>query len=221
DIAAWFIGLIEGGPAKHGIKAALALHWHWFALPILIVITIARIYDALSVEFDMPTGVILTLNIIVGLALAETLLSFIIRSARATTGETGGGRLLPFLVRAARAPLWLLAVAVLVRTGMVDILAIVDDLAWSNFAHAWRTAIVTALAAYLAWEAVHFATEPRRVLVTSPGMEDAPEGPVSATRLETLAPILRIILGIVIVMTAGLTILASLDISITPFIAGA
>lgn len=221
DIAAWFIGLIEGGPAEHGIKAALALHWHWFALPILIVLAIARIYDALSVEFDMPTGVVLTLNIIVGLALAETLLAFVIRSARAATGEAEGGRLLPFLVRAARATLWLIAVAVLIRTWVVDVLALVDDRAWSDFSHAWRTTIVTALAAYLAWEAVHFATEPRRRLVSGPGAEDAAEAPLSATRLETLAPILRMILGIVIVVTAGLTILASLDISITPFIAGA
>ena len=44
---------------------------------------------------------------------------------------------------------------------------------------------------------------------------------VSATRLETLTPILRIALGIVIVMIAALTILTSLGVSITPFIAGA
>ena len=47
------------------------------------------------------------------------------------------------------------------------------------------------------------------------------QAPASASRLETLAPILRIVLGILIVVTAALTILSSLGISITPFIAGA
>jgi small-conductance mechanosensitive channel len=227
DIAAWFVGLIEGGSGKHAIKTALALHWHWIALPILVVLAVARIYDALSVEFEMPSGVILTLNIVVGLALAETLWSFIIRSARAATGAAEGGRLLPFLVRAARATLWVAAAGVLVRIWAVDVLAVVDEQAWSNFSHAWRTAIVTALGAYLAWEAVHFATEPlggrRTAAAVGPASEEASpaQAPLSASRLETLAPILRMILGTVIVVMAGLTILASLDISITPFIAGA
>jgi small-conductance mechanosensitive channel len=84
--------------------------------------------------------------------------------------------------------------------------------------------VVTALLAYFAWEAVHFATE-RRSDRPEPGAsgQEAETGqtPVSATRLETLAPILRVALGIVIVMTAALTILTSLGVSITPFIAGA
>ncbi len=56
----------------------------------------------------------------------------------------------------------------------------------------------------------------------APGQEaDTVQAAVSATRLETLTPILRIALGIVIVMIAALTILTSLGVSITPFIAGA
>ena len=106
----------------------------------------------------------------------------------------------------------------------MDVLGLLDEQAWQEFSHAWTTAIVTALAAYLAWEAVHFATEPRsaRPKTAMPGevSETAP-APASASRLETLAPILRIVLGILIVVTAALTILSSLGISITPFIAGA
>ena len=43
----------------------------------------------------------------------------------------------------------------------------------------------------------------------------------SSSRLETLAPIFRVVLGVIIFVTAALVILASLGISITPFIAGA
>jgi small-conductance mechanosensitive channel len=229
DIAGWFTGLIDDSAGKRAVKAAIAVHWHWIALPILIVLTLARIYDALSVEFTMPSGA--TLNILVGLLLAETLLSFIVRSGRAAaaaeSGTESGGRLLPFLVRAVRATLWVLAAAVLVRTWAVDVLALIDEQEWRDFRHAWATSIMTALGAYLAWEAVHFATEPRdgATPVMGPQSEEKREAgggkPPSASRLETLAPILRLLFGTIIIVTAALMILGSLGISITPFIAGA
>jgi small-conductance mechanosensitive channel len=218
DICSWLLGLMDKDARKRGVKAALAQHWHWIALSILIVLGLARAYEALSNRFEVPVGATLTLNIIVGLLLAETLLFFIVRSHRAS------GRLLPFLVRAVRAAIWVGAAAVLVRTWAVDVLSLVDEQGWSEFRRAWTTTVVTALLAYFAWEAVHFATE-RRSDRPEPGAsgQEAETGqtPVSATRLETLAPILRVALGIVIVMTAALTILTSLGVSITPFIAGA
>jgi moderate conductance mechanosensitive channel len=228
DICSWFLRLIDENSRKKGLKAALAHHWHWIALPIVIVLGLARAYDALSHRFDVPFGAILTLNIIAGLLLAETLLSFVVRSQRASTlvlsGHPQPGRLLPFLVRAVRATLWVGAAAMLVRTWLVDVLSLVDEQTWSEFSRAWTTTVVTALLAYFAWEAVHFATAPRgaRPKPGTSGQEaETAQAPVNATRLETLAPILRIALGIIIVMTAALTILASLRISLTPFIAGA
>jgi len=218
DICSWLLGLMDEDARKRGVKAAFAQHWHWIALPILIVLGLARAYEALSDRFEVPVGATLTLNIVVGLLLVETLLFFIVRSHRAS------GRLLPFLVRAVRAAIWVGAAAVLVRTWAVDVLNLVDEQGWSEFRRAWTTTVVTALLAYFAWEAVHFATE-RRSDRPEPGASgqetETGQAPVSATRLETLAPILRIALGIVIVMTAALTILTSLGVSITPFIAGA
>ncbi|MGH6880478.1 MAG: hypothetical protein ACREFM_06140, partial [Hypericibacter sp.] len=229
DITVWLLGLIrdEGG-GKGGIRMALAQHWHWIALPLLLVLGLGRIYDAVSDLFVFPFGAILTVNIILGLLLAETLWAFIIRHHRAAvlaaSGSTDPGRLLPFLVRAIRATMWVIAAAVLVRTWAVDVLNLVDEQEWSRFSHAWTTTVVTALMAYFAWEAVHFATERRRgrprAGVTGPESETGATS-VGATRLETLAPILRLMLGIIIIITAALTILESLGVSITPVIAGA
>lgn len=229
DITVWLLGLIrdEGG-SKGGIRVALAQHWHWIALPILLVLGLGRIYDAVSDLFVFPFGAILTVNIIVGLLLAETLWAFILRHHRAAvlaaTGSTDPGRLLPFLVRAIRATMWVIAAAVLVRTWAVDVLNLLDEQEWSRFSHAWTTTVVTALLAYFAWEAVHFATERRRgrpkAGMAGPEGETGPTT-VGATRLETLAPILRLMLGIIIIITAALTILESLGVSITPVIAGA
>ena len=227
DISLWLTGLIDESGRAKGFKAGLARRWHWIALPIFVVLAIARAYDALSEAFSMPVGAILTLYVIFGLLLAETLSSFIVgrHEAAIRAGiRAESGRFMPFLVRAVRATLWVGAAWLLVRTWAVDVLLLVDAETWGEFSRAWTTAVVTALVAYFAWEAVHFATERRSGRVARPGAvgpESDAGQPLSATRLETLAPILRILLGVVIVATAGLTILASLGVSITPFIAGA
>ncbi|HKF59866.1 MAG TPA: mechanosensitive ion channel domain-containing protein [Dongiaceae bacterium] len=228
DVGNWLRGLINEGSRAQGAKVALADHWHWIAVPILVVLAGARAYDALSQRFQMPFGAILTLNILLGLLFAETLLSFVVRPRSvpgvAAIGRREPGRLARFLVRAVRATMWVVAAAVLVRTWAVDVLNLVDERTWNEFSSAWTTAAITALVAYFAWEAVHFATEPRRHRPT-PGAtdedSDKAQASASSSRLETLAPIFRVVLGVVIFLTAALVILASLGISITPFIAGA
>jgi moderate conductance mechanosensitive channel len=228
DVSSWLLGLIDASSHKTSVKAALARHWHWIALPILLALTLARANDALSNRLELPAGAILTLNIIVGLLLAETLSYFIVRTHRASllahSGRPHPGRLLPFVVRAVRATIWVGAAAVLVRTWAVDVLNLLDEQAWSEFRRAWTTSVLTVLFAYFAWEGVHFATERagERPKPAPSGEGAEPEEViVSGTRLETLAPILRIAGGIVIVLTASLTVLTSLGVNITPFIAGA
>jgi small-conductance mechanosensitive channel len=219
DMAGWFTGLIGGGATKPGFKLAIAQHWHWIAVSLAIVLGLVRIYAALSNEFGAPSRTRVTLIIVVGLILAETLWSFITRSARRSADAAGasGFPLLPFLIRAARATIWVGATAALVRLWVVDVLALLDQASWSQYSHAWFTAIVTALVAYIAWDALYVATDAREKHGLAPGSE---ETPIGATRMETLAPFLRVIFGTFIFVTAGLVIIASLDISITPFIAG-
>jgi moderate conductance mechanosensitive channel len=228
DVGSWLFGFIDSDSHKSTIKAAFARRWHWIALPILLALGLARANDALSNRLELPAGAILTLNIVVGLLLVETLSSFIVRTHRASllaySDRPQPGRLLPFIVRAVRATIWVGAAAVLVRTWAVDVFNLLDEQAWSEFRRAWTTSVLTVLFAYFAWEGVHFATERRsdRPKPAPFGEEAEPdEATVSGTRLETLAPILRIAGGTVIVLTASLTILTSLGVNITPFIAGA
>ena len=228
DIGNWLRGLIAEGSRARGAKAALAGDWHWIAVPLLIVLAGARAYVALSQRIQAPSGAILTLSILLGLLLAETLLSFVVRPRTvpgvAAVGRREPGRLARFLVRALRATMWVVAAAVLVRTWAVDVLSLVDEQTWSEFSRAWTTAVITALMAYFAWEAVNFATErrgPRPMPGATDGESENAQAPPSSSRLETLTPIFRVMLGVVIFVTAALVILASLGISITPFIAGA
>ena len=133
--------------------------------------------------------------------------------------------MLPFLVRAVRATIWVVAAAVLVRTWAVDVLSLVDEQAWSEFSRAWSNDRDDGSAGLFCLGGGSFrdraARRPAEARRVRAGDRTRYRHRVSATRLETLAPILRIALGIVIVMTAALTILSSLGVSITPFIAGA
>jgi hypothetical protein len=77
DICGWFLGLINEDARGKGVKAQLARHWLWFAIPLLIALALARVYGALSEHFEAPISVILTLDTIIGLLLAEPLLAFV------------------------------------------------------------------------------------------------------------------------------------------------
>jgi hypothetical protein len=79
DICTWLLGLIDEDARGKGAKAQLARHWLWFAVPLLIALALALDYGALSDRFETPNSVILTLDIIIGLLLAETLLAFVTR----------------------------------------------------------------------------------------------------------------------------------------------
>jgi small-conductance mechanosensitive channel len=227
DICRWLLGLIDEDARGKGAKRQLARHWLCFAIPLLIALGLARAYGALS-HFEAPISVILTLDIIIGLLLAETLLAFVTKrhgaSILAAAGETDANRLSPFVCRALRVTVLVAAAAVLVRSWAVDLLALTDEQGWAKFSRAWSTSVITALIAYFAWEAVRFATE-RHIhhpALATPGQSaDLEEAQVSRSRFETLAPILRLVLGIAIVITAVMMMLTSLGINITPLMAGA
>jgi small-conductance mechanosensitive channel len=220
--------LIDEDARGKGVKAQLARNWLWFAIPLLIALGLARAYEALSDGFEAPISIILTLDIIFGLLLAETLLAFVTKrhgaSVVAASGQTEVSRLSPFVCRALRVTVLVAAAAILVRSWVVDILAIVDKQDWAKFSAGWSTTIITALIAYFAWEAVRFATErhiPRPTLATPGQNADLEEAQVGRSRFESLAPILRAVLSIAIVITAVMMILTSLGINIMPLMAGA
>jgi hypothetical protein len=70
DICGWFLGLIDEDARGKSVKAQLARHWLWFAIPLLIALGLARAYVALSDRLEAPISIYLTLDIIVGLLLA-------------------------------------------------------------------------------------------------------------------------------------------------------
>jgi small-conductance mechanosensitive channel len=231
DIALWLGALINGATDRKEVTQAVAGRWHWLVVPILVLLLVSRAYDALSPNFDLPPGAIFTLNIFVGLLLAETLWAFILRGPRGQTpaDPAHGRRITPIVVRTVRAALWVAGAFMLVKAWAVDVLAVLEEREWRAFRHAWIVVLLTTLVAYLAYEALCLATE-QRAKDGGRGIDSgapstvqrwAAQLPYAASRKQTLAPVLRLVFGLFIVITAALTILETLGINITPLIAGA
>lgn len=104
---------------------------------------------------------------------------------------------------------------------LVDELALVERAAWEPVRRSLVTAALTLVAGYVAWRYLHDWTEARlRVAVKRIGDEDDGEAR-PASRLTTVLPVLRILLGITIVVMAVLVALSQLGVNIAPLLAGA
>lgn len=80
--------------------------------------------------------------------------------------------------------------------------------------------IVVLLLADLVWHLARASIE-QRIRPPAQVGEDAQAHPASATRLHTLLPIFKNVLGVIVVTVAGLTVLSELGVEIGPLIAGA
>jgi small-conductance mechanosensitive channel len=116
----------------------------------------------------------------------------------------------------------ILAIGILfAEVWLVEELAIVERQAWEPVRRSLITAALTLVSGYVAWRYLHHWTEARlRAAVPLLGDEDDGEAR-PASRLTTVLPVLRILLGITIVVMAVLVALSQLGVNIGPLLAGA
>ena len=75
-VAAWFGGMIH--PSRLvSFEAALARHWLAIAVSLFFVLFLAQLHGALTQRFAVATALLLTVNLLIGLVLFETLLHFV------------------------------------------------------------------------------------------------------------------------------------------------
>jgi small-conductance mechanosensitive channel len=116
----------------------------------------------------------------------------------------------------------MLAIAILfAELWLVEEFAVIEREAWEPVRRSLITAALTLVSGYVAWRYLHDWTEARlRAAVPQLGDEDDGEARV-ASRLTTVLPVLRILLGITIVLMAVLVALSQLGVNIAPLLAGA
>ena len=194
---------------------------HWIGLSVSFVIAIdaTQIYGAVSGHPDVPVALLLTINLVTGLLLFETLMQAFVRRLDSQLAGFTPASTVPtiadVIARCVRVAVLIGALVVIGESWVVDVLGLVDTSAWNRVGREARTAGITLFAAFVLWEMFKYATEAymRRQLA----------GPSASTasRLGTLIPLLRVTVAIVLTIVAVLIALENIGVNVTPLLAGA
>jgi small-conductance mechanosensitive channel len=220
----WLDGLATAAP----VMRAVARRWTFVAPLFLVALSAAQIYNATSGRVEIGGALLLTLGLVVGVPLFETLMQAFIRRldsqlvGRTPASATPG---LPDVVaRCVRVAVLILVAVAIAELWVVQVLALVSPDQWDRITGASRTAGITLFLAFVAWEMFRYATDPymatrRRNAADAIADGDAAAAP--ASRLGTMMPLLRIVAGILIGFLAVMIVLEDFGINVTPLLAGA
>ncbi|MGO4572657.1 mechanosensitive ion channel family protein [Microvirga sp. 2TAF3] len=228
-VRGWFSTLAR--PTGYSIGRILAQYWHYLAVLFFVVVAVTGTYGAIMARYTVPTALILTLSIIIALIFLQTVIVFVLRTTLGEgRGDTAalprtspGPRLGDLVARCLTVAALIGAVVLVTQVWIVDVFALVDARDWARLTGSSLTAGLTLFTAFIAWEAVKFATA-RYIAVNSSGTGKANGGEEQqaggSSRLATLIPLLRIVAAIAILVIALLIVLSGLGVNITPLIAG-
>jgi moderate conductance mechanosensitive channel len=210
----------EPGP----VRRAVAASWHWFFIALAL-----GIFFGAGVEFALGKGAWVarastaTQGIIVALAVVGQASHNLI--ARACTCDATDirltlrrARLHRALSRLADAFLWILGAAWLGETWGLDLVDPAPGTIERLFVRPALEAAATVVAAWILWTALSAVIDEKMPPPAAPGDED--ETPGSASRLDTLLPLLRNTLLIGLAVVAVIVALATLGLDIGPLLAG-
>jgi small-conductance mechanosensitive channel len=128
---------------------------------------------------------------------------------------------IPLLHRSIRVAAILAIAILLAETWLVKELVLIPYAEWEPIRRSLVTASVTLLIGYVIWRYLSQWTE-YRLKAAVPVLGDGDdEARAPASRLTTILPVLRILLGITIVVLATLVALSQLGVNIGPLLAGA
>ena len=196
-------------------------NWVGLMASLFVAFVITQVYGAVSGRTEVPTALYLTINLLIGLLIFETLLQAVVRRLDSQLpGFTPAGKaqkLPDVIARCLRVAVLIGIVAAISESWVVNVLGLVDASAWNKLARASSTAGITLFAAFVLWELFNYGTE---AYVARLGRQSA--GDASTTsRLDTLMPLLRVTIAIILGIIAILIALEDLGVNITPLLAGA
>jgi small-conductance mechanosensitive channel len=186
--------------------------WFATAATAVILLWLAWSFGAVLLKFSVYHSLVWSVRIAAVAFIIDSVLGL---SARA------GAMWIPLAQRSIRVAA-ILAIAILfAEVWLVEEFAVIEPQAWEPIRRSLITAALTLVAGYVAWRYLHDWTEARlRAAVPQLGDEDDGEAK-PASRLTTVLPVLRILLGITIVVMAVLVALSQLGVNIGPLLAGA
>lgn len=215
DVQQWLGAL--GRSARYA--GFIGRHWLGIAIPLLIALVATQIYGVVTGHLNVPTALLLTLNLLVGVLLFETLLQALVRRLDSQLPGFTPARTVPTLAdvvaRCIRVAVLIGVIVLIGESWVVNVLGLVDADAWDRLTGESRTAGITLFTAYVLWEAFKYVAESYLL------RHAAGDAASNATRLHTLIPLLRVTVAIVLTVVAVLIALENIGVNVTPLLAGA
>ena len=220
DIAAWLSAIVSESGIGRQLKLDLARNWWMIGLAFYGLTAVAELYGELMGNDAAPTGMAVIESLLLGLLLFETLMHRVTRHVVSELPMAGdvAADCLRLAVR--------LYVAILIANAfMVQVVAAATPTEWAPHDRGAKIAAITAVAIYALWRFIRYRMDSYVAANPLPSADaggDAEDDvQVSASRLRTLMPLLRVVAGSTIAVVGTLLVLSELGINITPLIAGA
>jgi len=220
----WFDGLGTVAP----LAGMVGRNWIAVAIPFFAALGATQVYGVISGRVHIAQAMLLTLNLVVGVLIFETLLqAFVRRLDSQLVGRTPASdtpKLPDVVARCVRVAVLIGVAVVISESWVVDVLGLIDESGWDQLTRSSRTAGITLFLAFVLWELFKYATDPymeRKSKSAAEAITDGDAAGTPASRLSTMMPLLRIAMAIVIGLVAVLIALGDLGVNITPLLAGA
>jgi small-conductance mechanosensitive channel len=216
--------LAATGGEPGSVRRAVAASWHWFFIALAL-----GIFFGAGVEFALGKGAWVarastaTQGIVIALAVvgqaSHNLIARLCACDATDIRRTlRRARLHRALSRLADAFLWILGAAWLGETWGLDLVDPAPGSIERLFVRPALEAAATVVVAWILWTALSAVIDEKMPPAAAPGDED--EIPGSASRLDTLLPLLRNTLLITLAVVAIVVALATLGLDIGPLLAG-
>ncbi len=220
----WFGGLAAAAP----LAGIVGRHWTGVATSFFVALGATQIYSAISGRVQVGGAMLLTLTLVIGLLIFETLMqAFVRRLDSQLVGRTPASdmpKLPDVAARCVRVAVLIGVGVVIAETWVVKVLGLASADQWDQITRSSRTAGITLFLAFVLWEFFKYATDPYMARKPKSAAEAIADGDAAATpasRIGTMMPLLRMAAAILIVFLAVMISLEDFGINVMPLIAGA
>lgn len=225
DMAAWLTSMVDEKDLFREAKLAMAKDWWIGGMAFFTLSGVAAVYAAITERAAAMDGLAAVESVLILLLLLETLIHR--RTRHLPTEVPTIGEVMADCLRMA---VRLVMIVVVVPAILIDALSVMTPEAWEQHQDALEVAAVSTFVIYVLWRILKYRMD--RYIADNPlpsagfggssaDSTDDDDVPVSASRLRTIMPVLRLAAGISFLVLGTLLVLSELGINITPLIAGA
>ncbi len=216
---------LSSGPAAVAPGLFGRRFWFWTGAVALLLLWLSWSVGVLLLKFSVYHSLAWSLRIAAFAYIVDSVLGLSARAAAEPASDKAPPPVamwIPLAQRSIRVAAILAIGILLAELWLVEQFALVERAAWEPVRRSLVTAALTLIAGYVAWRYLHHWTE-ARLRAAVPRLGDAEDdlGARPASRLTTVLPLLRILVGITIVVMAVLVALSQLGVNIGPLLAGA